>query len=216
MGEWDLPFGEIMSEAWELTKGSKLVILCTMLVYVLGFAAFTAAAFGVAASQGIDPDQSVAVNLVSYVVGPLLAPLIVGAQLYAARRASGQEVGFGDVAGCLAYFGPLVGLALLTQILTIVGFFLLVLPGIYLSVAYLYAPMLLVDRGLGIWESLETSRKAVTTHWFQVFGLGIVMGLVGMVALIVTLGIGSIWALPWMWLVSGVTYRRIFGPTSPA
>jgi hypothetical protein len=60
-------------------------------------------------------------------------------------------------------------------LLICVGFMLFLLPGIYLLVAYSFSFMLIVDRGLGAWEALETSRRVVNKNWWGVFGLTLVI-----------------------------------------
>ena len=67
----------------------------------------------------------------------------------------------------------------------------------------------MLDKRLSPWDSLEASRKAVTHHWFAVFGAAIVVYLLAML-LSLTL-VGVIWALPMMLLAYGILYRVIFG-----
>jgi hypothetical protein len=46
---------------------------------------------------------------------------------------------------------------------------LLVLPAIYLSIAYQFAYALVIDRGLNFWAALEVSRRTITAQWWRVF-----------------------------------------------
>jgi hypothetical protein len=57
----------------------------------------------------------------------------------------------------------------------VVGLFLLVIPGIYLAVAYSFSYMLVVDRRLGVWQALEGSRRVVGKNWWGVFSLTVMM-----------------------------------------
>jgi uncharacterized membrane protein len=103
----------------------------------------------------------------------------------------------------------------LIMICTYLGFVLLIIPGIYLSIAYGLAKPLLVDRNLTPWQAMEVSRKALTHKWGSICLLYLaVMALVGLSAL--CLGIGLIWTMPWSMVVIGVLYRRIFGSAEPA
>jgi len=98
----------------------------------------------------------------------------------------------------------------LTTILTYLGIFLLIIPGMYLAIAYCMTMFLIADRNLGAWQAMETSRQAVTKRWFKFFGLLLLVGLlVGASAL--PLGIPLIWTIPWAINVLGVVYRRTFG-----
>ena len=99
---------------------------------------------------------------------------------------------------------------LVMMLLIYLGMILLLIPGIYLAVAYLLAIPLVVERGLSPWQALEASRKAITQHWFKVFGLFLLLGLIVMVSAI-PLGIGLVWSIPLMVVAMGVLYRTIFG-----
>ncbi len=55
--------------------------------------------------------------------------------------------------------GPLLALPVLT------------LPLLYFAVAWIFAPMLVIDRGLGFGEAMELSRKVATRRWFKLFFL---------------------------------------------
>jgi hypothetical protein len=77
-----------------------------------------------------------------------------------------------------------------------VGLALCVLPGIYLTMAWLpFTPLLIVDHGLGFWTGLETSRRLVTALWptFITFALTLLAALVGGILLA---GVGFFIALP--------------------
>ncbi|HEX8955822.1 MAG TPA: DUF975 family protein, partial [Burkholderiaceae bacterium] len=84
------------------------------------------------------------------------------------------------------------------------------LPGIYLAVAYSASSILIVDKKLGIWEALETSRKALTQCWFRVFFLALTYLLI-MILSALPLGIGLIWTLPMGVVLKGIVYREVFG-----
>ena len=91
-----------------------------------------------------------------------------------------------------------------------IGLCLLVLPGIYLLVAYWMALPLMLEKNLGIWEALEASRKAITHRWFLFFGISVVQILIFLLAL-VPLGLGLIWVIPMLLVMDGVLYRTVFG-----
>jgi len=94
--------------------------------------------------------------------------------------------------------------------MTLIGFLLLILPGIYLSIAYVFTLPLIVDKEMDIWDAMETSRKAVTKHWFKVFGLFILLSLI-MALGALALGIGLIWAVPLLFVtLYGLLYPLIF------
>ena len=71
---------------------------------------------------------------------PLAAPLTVGLAQFSIQRAGGDEPGAGEIFGFFGQMPRLVTVFLIQILLVYLGLMLLVLPGISLSVAYLYSP----------------------------------------------------------------------------
>ena len=75
-------------------------------------------------------------------------------------------------------FRHLVPLLLFTIVSTtfiLIGFMLLVLPGIYVTVAYLFAPYIIVDKNIDFWPAMEISRRKVNKHWFGMAAFCVVL-----------------------------------------
>jgi uncharacterized membrane protein len=89
------------------------------------------------------------------------------------------------------------------------GFVLLVIPGIYLAISYAFVYPLVVDKNLGAWEAMELSRKTVTKQWFKFFGLAVVSAVLIILSAI-PLGVGLIWSLPTVYIAYGLLYHHIF------
>jgi hypothetical protein len=211
-GHYEIRFDDVLSEGWGLVSGSKGVLLGGLALVVLVSILFSMLSALVADPNDDSLGANLAETLIQIASGLVTYPLLAGMQLYAIRRAAGDpRAAFNDVTSCMRLALPIFGLYLLQGLLTGVGFLLFVLPGIYLAVGYLLALSLFVERGLGIWEALETSRKAITHNWFLVFGILLIMGLGVTLASLLTLGIALIWLLPFAMLVIAVLYVRIFG-----
>ncbi|MCP3849436.1 MAG: hypothetical protein GY694_04240 [Gammaproteobacteria bacterium] len=218
-GDYDFSIGEIFSEAWEKTKGVKGTFLLSWLFY--GLVAF--AINFVFGFFGPDPEAlinqgrmsegmfwAITPSLISI---PLLYPILAGIVLLGIHRAVEADINATSVLSHYSKLIPLTLLTILSGLLTMIGFTLLVLPGIYLAIAYMMSMALMIDRNMGAWEAMETSRKAVTKHWFKIFLLYFVLGLIMMVASIPML-IGLIWAIPFASILHGVLYKRMFGVES--
>jgi hypothetical protein len=63
----------------------------------------------------------------------------------------------------------------------------LILPGLYLFIAWTFSIPLVADKRFEFWTAMELSRKVVTKVWFEIFGLFIVASLP---ALLVGIGAG--------------------------
>jgi uncharacterized membrane protein len=162
---------------------------------------------------GVEPlaERNPAVSLIIQLVLALIVyPMSAGILMMGIHQVSGKPVSIGMMFG---YFDQTLRLFLLyivMMIMVTIGFILLILPGIYLAVAYAMALPLLIEKKMGVWEALETSRKALSKRWFTVFGLFILLGiLVALSAL--PLGIGLIWTIPLSVTVMGVVYKTVFG-----
>jgi uncharacterized membrane protein len=213
-GDFEFVIGDVLSEAWDLTNGSKGVLLGGLAVFYgvsIVFSLLSVAATGVETDSFDLQAQAGAFAVRS--VGTIISyPIMAGIFLYAIKRASGDtSASFGDVLGQFDRFLPIVGLMLLQSLLVIVGIFFLVLPGIYLAVSYTLALPLLIEKDMGVWESLETSRRAISNCWFRCFGLMMVAGLIAGIGGLMTLGVGLIWFAPLAMLSFGVFYRNVFG-----
>jgi len=83
-----------------------------------------------------------------------------------------------SVADAFSGFGaPFVQLMLagfVSSLLSGIGVCCLILPGIYLLVAWTFSVPLVADRSLEFWSAMELSRKVVTRVWFEMFGLIVV------------------------------------------
>ena len=78
---------------------------------------------------------------------------------------------------------------LVVAVLTTVGLFCLILPGVYLGVAWSFALAIAADKRLDFWPAMELSRKAVSKHWWKVFGLLAILAMFNLAGLLL-FGVG--------------------------
>ncbi len=202
-GNYDFSIGEILSEAWQCIDGYKMPFAIVSTVYMLIYGGVIGA---VAALVGKDPGMQVVTQLVAMLFVPMGAALL----MTGIHMATGQPVTVGMLFAHYDKLLPLIGLQIVIMISVFLGFILLLVPGIYLSIAVMFAVPLMVEKGMSITQAFETSRKAVTHHWFKVFGLMLAMGVIMMLSALPLL-IGLFWTMPMMMAVMGVLYRRMFG-----
>jgi uncharacterized membrane protein YedE/YeeE len=110
---------------------------------------------------------------------------------------------------------PVFLTALVSGLLIGLGSVLLVLPGIYLAVSYLFAQLFVVDKNLGFWSAMETSRRLITKKWFSFFGLGLLMFLLILAGLL-CFGVGVLATIPLGSCVLTAAYEDIVGLNSVA
>jgi hypothetical protein len=79
-------------------------------------------------------------------------------------------------------FVPVLGALLLTLLCTIVGFILLIIPGIYVAVRlWVVMPAVVVEGHRGT-DALRRSWHLVEDNWWRVLGITIVVGIIGGIA----------------------------------
>lgn len=182
--------GQVLSRAWTLFKADFLKYIGIALLAVI---------------PALIPSFEPIWNLLL-----LLVPLPEGIMMsYALKRAQGQEPRAGDLEPVLSKLWPLILVRVVGLILTTIGFILLVIPGIYLTVAYVLALALVLDRGFNFWKALETSRKVVSQRWFFVFGLTLITVVLMIIAILTV--VGSVLALPFYCCVVIALYEAAVG-----
>lgn len=142
-----------------------------------------------------------------------LPPLIIGLVRFNAKAVAGQKGSFDDLFSGFAEFGTSWLMFIVMIVLLGVGFVLCYLPGIYLSIAWMFAWNLLADKRGSFWECLEMSRQAVTAHWGWAFLLTIVAQIIANAGLIACF-VGVLATMPLYGLMLAAAYRRLFAETT--
>ncbi|MFC6633597.1 hypothetical protein [Microbulbifer taiwanensis] len=214
-GDYAINIGEILSEAWRRTKGNKGTIWLALLLYFVAYMAISFVAGIITGYSAFDLEQQANASagsalLYSLLVNIVVAPMMAGMLMIGIKIARDEKTSATEIFSYFDKLLPIVVAYILMTILIMIGFVLLVLPGIYLAVAYMLVLPLIVDKGLGPWQALETSRKAITKHWFPFFGF-LIVAILLYIAGALPLLIGLIWVLPLLTIAYGVIYRTIFG-----
>jgi hypothetical protein len=210
-GNAQLEVMAVLREAWALTHGVKTIIVGGgLLVYATALLALVILAnvFGT-------EDQGVLGRVVTQlVVMVIVNPYLAGVFMLGLRRSVGMPVAFQAQFAYYPVLLPIVAVAVLQSAVTSLGFLLLILPGIYFSIALCLALPLKVERNLPIVECLITSIRLVNSKFVEVAMLSIIA--VGLALLGVLSLIGWIWTLPWMVMIFAVIYRQLVGYRSGA
>ncbi len=145
----------------------------------------------------------------SILFSSIAAPLYVGYSIVAFRLLSGQLFEFGDFFRGFNYFLPLFLASLASTLLVGIGL-LLILPGIYLAVGYMFTTFFIIDYRMEFWQAMELSRKIISRNWFAFFGFALVLlalNLLGTLAF----GVGLLVSLPVTSCAAAIAYKDIVG-----
>ena len=210
--------GGVLSESWRKLDGFKRTYLLALIIYTaiaMVAEAFMGIVFGWDyVAVGNDTGMSFhgdfgAAAFVELFISLAMLPLGVGLGLLGIRRAAGKPVSASVIFEPYQHALPIIFMMVMMVILIVAGFIVFILPGIYLSVAYLFAPYLIIEKNMGAWQSLEVSRKAITEYWWRYFGL-IWVFLLLIIAGAIPLLIGLIWVLPLVTIAVGEVFASTF------
>lgn len=174
-----LDIGGCISRSWELLKSDFWAIVgVTLVVIVVGLVARF-------------------IPFIGWLVGLLFSGVLYGGlYFYFLKKVRGQPAELGDAfSGFSVAFGPLVLTSILVILLTMVGFVCLILPGIYLAIAYSFAYLLVIDRKMEFWVAMEVSRRVITAQWWRMFGL-VILGAIIAALGVLGLGVGIFITMP--------------------
>ncbi len=206
-GEYDFTIRAMLSEAWAKTNGLKgpfwgAALLLMVSVLLIAIALSFALGTGGTATRLI----------VQLAITAFMYPFMAGIFMMGVKRSVNQPISFNMMFSYFSVTGTVILAGFFSTILTWVGFLLLIIPGLYLAIAYGLIIPLIADKKLSAWQAMEASRKAITKRWFKIFGLYLVMGIILIIS-VIPLGLGLIWTYPMMVALMGILYREIFGVT---
>ncbi len=96
----------------------------------------------------------------------------------------------------------------LRTIITVFGFILFIVPGIILSIKLQYSQYLIVDKGFGVVDSLKGSWEMTKGVKWNLFLLGLLLGLINILGLLCLL-VGLLITVPLTMLAEAYVYRKL-------
>lgn len=196
---------DCIGRGWRLFQANVgLFVGATLLLFLIGFGC------------GMIPILGALANLV------ISGPLYGGLYMLMIKRIRGQEAAISDlfegfskaflplmlgqaVIGILSFLSAFLFIAAVGAmmvlhrpmflpfgiLLAIIG----IIPAVYLATCWLFTLPLIIDRGMDFWPAMELSRKTVARHWWQVFILLILSGLVSLAGVLLC-GVGMLATFP--------------------
>ncbi|MDC1287919.1 hypothetical protein N8198_08530 [Gammaproteobacteria bacterium] len=207
----------ILGDAWRGLKGFKLkchiATAIWFVVYLVAVVISFLIVFALDAVGANEGSASVIGSLVQFIAIAATMPMMAGITIMGIRHSQGKSVSAGSIFNYFHRAPAVILWYFLMNFMIILGFLLLILPGIYLSFAYMFSLPLMVEKNMGVWTALEVSRKAVTRIWFRAAGfLMLIMLLISLG--MIPLGIPLIWIVPWVTLAYAMLYFKLFGVES--
>ncbi|HET8581380.1 MAG TPA: hypothetical protein VFL98_02850 [Candidatus Paceibacterota bacterium] len=95
---------------------------------------------------------------------------------------------------------------IMLAIVVIIGFILLIVPGIILSLGLSFVQYLVMDRGIGYLDAMKESWRITKGHKWQLLGLFILLCLINILGF-VCLIVGTLVTIPLTWFAMAHAYR---------
>ena len=189
--------GEVLSKSWGLFKENAGNLIVLFIVYF-------AVVFFANVVLGFVP-------LIGWILSTIVSTVMLAGIYYAYLKVlKGEATNVNDMFSSIKeVLSNLAVMAIIKAVFIPIGFLLLIIPGIYLVVSYLFAELLVIDKKMDAWEALEESRKRITKNWFSYFALLIVLAVINFLGFI-PLGLGLIVTVPLSLMAVVVAYVSEF------
>jgi uncharacterized membrane protein len=191
---YEVRIGQWLSRSWIIFKANAGLLLAShAIILILGV--------------GLE-----LIPFVGWVAGFILfGPLWMGSSWVCLRLVRGEPATLSDAfAGFGSQFGALAVAGIIFQLGIMLGLLLLIIPGVFLFVAWYFAFLIALDKKTSGWQALELSRQTVQKRWFAVFGFVLVNAVLILSGLL-AFGIGIFLTFPLGNVLFAVAYQDIFG-----
>ncbi len=148
---------------------------------------------------------AIGVNLLSTVLSIFF---FIGVTQVTLKIYDKEKTGYDDLFTHIPTFFNYLAVSLFVGIATLVGFILLIIPGIIWATRFQLAPYLVIDKGMGPFEAMRESWRITKGQTLNLIGYGFVLGVIGILGLLAA-GIGIIVAQPVLWLAIVFIYRKL-------
>ena len=139
----------------------------------------------------------VLLDIVLFAYGLLIvAPLEYGTASAYLRAARGDKLEIKDMFAAFRNYWNAVLANLLVDIIVLVGFILLIVPGIIFACKLAFVHYLVVDQKMGVIEAVKGSWRMTNGHAWQVFLIGLLaipIGIAGLICFVVGIVIAVMW-----------------------
>lgn len=207
-----IDMGDCFSTAWRIFKNQwQMVVGAVLIVFIINMAINIMvslagpqiAAMGEAAMLLVVV-LNIAGSIFSIYLGIGLAKILLAV-------ARGQSTSFSELFTGGGLILPVLLATILVTLIVGVGLVLLIIPGIILGLMLSQYYFLIIDRQIGVIESLSLSRELTAGNKLTLFGMYLLAVIGGLLLILVTCGVGLLIVYPYLGLLAVVVYLRISG-----
>ncbi|MBI3838610.1 MAG: hypothetical protein HY288_11845 [Planctomycetia bacterium] len=205
-----IEFSDVLSRTWQIFKanlwpcvGVAAFLLAISYGEAIGFAIFTGGR-----------RQTLPESLFSLAFGVVQFWLTLGLMTYFLKTARGEPAEFVDLFSAGPFLLRAMGISIIFGILVLIGFILLVVPGVIIMMMLSPSWLVLIDRNVGVVEALSMSREATNGNKLTLSGLYIVIMFASSFIILFTCGLGLFFVQPFVLLLFCVCYLAMTGQST--
>jgi uncharacterized membrane protein len=185
----------ILKLTWR-TLLTLAVVPVAFFIVALVFSAFNTGSEG----DGSNAAASIVVFITGVIAMVSVALIVPAFDLTLLKGAKGEQPTFKDVfRPGLSFFWRYIGMSILVGLLTIIGFILLIVPGLFVMKWFLLSSYYLLDRNVGVIDAMKMSMEASKRYNGPIWGVVGVQILINLIGTIPILG----WIPSFIW---GILY----------
>lgn len=209
-GEYTFDLSNLFKNAWELTQLNKWIIIqMTLLTMSIGMLIVIV----IFQMMSIDNIQQISERTqlsIQLAIMGLLSPFIAALMISAVKHSIDEPSRISDITSQLPKTISIAITFLLVTLIVNIGLLVLILPGLYLSIACGFAILLVADKNIPPIQSILLSIRVVNVYWLDFIKINLLFLLL-FVLVFLTFGIALIWVAPFYYHVKGILYRDLFG-----
>jgi hypothetical protein len=211
-----ISLGDVLGRTWLVFQRCWLLCLC---IWALQFLV----------SLGFMFAERTTIGVLRATLGPAALPLMpvgylicliwcivsvwlgAGASIVLLKIARGRPTTIGDLFSAGPYVGRIVLAGLVFGLAVAAGAIVFLIPGIIVFLMFSQFYFLILDRDVGAMESLALSRELMVGNKITLLAIFLVVGIVGWLACIVTIGLGVLLVVPFLMLLNPIVYLSVSG-----
>ena len=198
--------GAIYKQAWDYAKKNvrkfSLLLMIVIIINIIN------TGFDPEAQKTMTEDMQLMAGILSIVLSLFSAWLSMWFVSISLKLLDNKETTFSDwIIDLKTTFKTFVA-KIITSVFTLIWIALFIIPGIIIQTRLFFVTTLILDKDLGIWEAITTSREMTKWSVRSLIVLSIVTGLIQILG-IVTLCVGLFRTIPFMNLAETLAYRAL-------
>jgi len=201
---------DVLMKAWELFKQNLGMVLGTVWLIVVANTIMSEFVGQLITSHNpmAPPAQLASLALATF--------LHIGLTIVLLRIARGHGAAATHLIAGGHYFWPVLGASICFLVMVVLGLVALIIPGIVFGLMFGQYGYVIVDKDVGVADSLRISRAITSGNKTTLEALSCVVGVLFFLVGGLTCGLGLIVVIPYVVLVPAVAYLRMTGQIAPA